>query len=157
MNVSDLVLKEDAINLLCGKLLGEGETRKVFQCNLMPNHVIKVESNVNSFHNIREFEIWSEVMNIPHMARWFARVHSMSHNGRFLIMEKTAPARDDEYPDRIPVFFDDIKRENFGLITIRNKKTNVKTNCLVAHDYANNNLYKLGLTKRMRKVDWDAE
>ena len=34
---------EDAFNLLCGKLLGEGIHRKVFECRLRDDLVVKVE------------------------------------------------------------------------------------------------------------------
>ena len=38
---------EDAFNLLCGKLLGEGIHRKVFECRLRDDLVVKVEAETD--------------------------------------------------------------------------------------------------------------
>lgn len=154
--MSTLLVNEDALDILCGRLLGSGETRMVFDCAILPGYVVKVEQKPDSFHNIREYDIWSTVMYKPE-SKWFAEVKYMSKNGRILIMEKTRPPGFHEWPEQIPRFFADVKQENFGMTISLDPRTGKVTNRFVAHDYANHNLYETGLTKRMRKVDWNAE
>jgi hypothetical protein len=67
-----------------------------------------------------------------------------SPNGRVLIMRKTEPAPKTAYPEKMPAFFSDFKRSNYGLLEGR----------LVCHDYGTCLLATTGVTSRMKKVDW---
>lgn len=147
MDRKDRLLYEDATDLLCGNLIGEGETRKVYDCTLLPGYVIKVEQDYSSFRNIIEFQAWESVCADYDFGKWFAKIHSLSASGRFLIMEKTRRPERHEWPKKLPWFLTDRKRENFGMSQI--------TGLFVAHDYGHHNLHEHGMTHNLTKVDWD--
>ena len=59
-------------------------------------------------------------------------------------MERTRPAGDVQYPDRMPAFLCDFKRRNYGMLADN----------LVCHDYGTNLLFEHGMTKRMIAARW---
>lgn len=131
----------DAFNLLCDDKIGYGASREVYSSRVLPDCVIKVETGIGKFQNILEWETWDRVSQTE-FAKWFAPCEWISPNGVILIMKKTLPAH--KYPDKIPAFFTDTKRTNFGVY---------KGN-FVCHDYGMHLLMENGMTKRMRKADW---
>lgn len=133
----------DLFRLLCGKLIGEGQYRKVFECHLFPDCVVKQDSRTN-FSNISEWELWTEVEKTP-LAKWLAPVMWLSPGGLWLIQKRTKPLGDAKPPKRIPSIFADDKAENWGLIDGRP----------VCHDYGNHAAYRLARRSwAMRKADW---
>ena len=152
-NTADIILFNDAIDLLCGKKISEGQFRTVFECTLMPGYVVKVEKDSSSFHNIREFEIWEAVQHTKHSAA-FAQVHMMSSNGRFLVMERTQRPGHNDWPDKVPAYFTDLKRENFGMSMLPDPKTGKPSNRFVCHDYGCHLLLEKGMTTALRRVTW---
>ena len=52
---------EDAFNLLCGERIGAGVSREIFECALMPDCVVKVETDQSAHQNIMEWEVWNDV------------------------------------------------------------------------------------------------
>lgn len=59
-------------------------------------------------------------------------------------MERTRSPERTKYPAKMPAFFSDFKRTNYGLHNGR----------LVCHDYGTSLLMQEGLTKRMKSVEW---
>lgn len=136
----------DAFNLLCGRLIGNGMTRKVFACNINNDFVVKVESDEirSHFQNLIEWYVWNRVCGTP-FEKWFAPVHEMAPDGRVLLMHRTQPIADHDLPKKMPAFFTDFKPGNFGWLK----------GSIVCHDYGSNLLMEVGMTKRMRNVDWN--
>lgn len=143
---------EEAFNLLCGDLIGEGCSRKVFACPLLPDAVVKVEETARSFENIVEWTIWQEVQGTP-ASRWFAACRWISPSGHILIMERTQPARMKELPAKVPAWCSDLKRSNWG-VAVDNKKSGKWAVC---HDYGSLSSHVIAqgtTTKRLLKADW---
>lgn len=107
----------DAFDVLCGKLLGEGIHRKVFECRLDPTLVVKVETDEEhrSFANAYEHRNWQECRDYKPVARWLAPVVRISPCGFILLQKRVAPLRQSELPAKLPRFLTDIQVANFGL------------------------------------------
>ncbi|KAA1057165.1 hypothetical protein [Azospirillum argentinense] len=135
-------VKNDFIDLFCGKFLGAGIGRQVYELATDPTKVVKVEMASRSFQNAMEWETWDRVKDTP-WAKWFAPCHSISPCGIVLIQSRTKPFEAD--PDELPEFFTDLKRTNYGVIDGQ----------VVAHDYGFSLLIERGLKRvRMRKPEW---
>lgn len=136
---------EDAFNLLCGELLGEGIHRKVFACRIRRDLVVKVEDDTKvnrSFANAFESRFWGDYQHAPAVAKWLAPVEYMSPDGRILLQTRAEPIPwDFHLPDKLPGFLTDVKRENFGLIEGR----------LVCLDYSST---VLDAGTRLKKAYW---
>ncbi len=123
---------EDAFNLFCGSMLGHGIHRKVFECSVRDDLVVKVEDNdggaYRRFANVLEIEFWHQFQDYDKVAKWLAPCHILSPDGRILLQKRVEPIpRDYQLPSKIPTFLTDLKRSNFGLYEGR----------LVCVDYAN--------------------
>lgn len=136
-------IHKEAFRVLCDDEIGRGISRVTYSSKLLPDYVIKVEENSKWFQNVMEWEVWDRVRFTPY-ARWFAPCVEISPCGGVLIMKRTEPAQKSKYPDKMPAFFTDFKRENYGLLNGK----------IVCHDYGCNLLMENGMTKRMRKVEW---
>lgn len=138
----------DLVTSLCGKFLGSGSARSVFEYNLDPKYVIKVEP-LNSNNNHVEFLIWEGVKylqgELEWVKKWFAPVKWISPNGRLLVMEKTKPHDyEKSRPKKIPKFLSDVKPNNFGWLGEN----------YVCHDYAQ--FYNMiQYPKGMQKINWE--
>lgn len=130
MSADNTACFEDAFNLLCGDLIGRGCSRHVYECTLMPEYVVKVENGAHSFENIAEWLTWKAASK--NATRWLAMCHSISPDGRILIMERTRPPSKDELPKRVPVWCSDLKLSNWGF-AIDQKGSSKKW--AVCHDY----------------------
>lgn len=135
------VIHSEAFHMLKGEKIGAGMSRVVWSSPIWPDCVIKIEDSVAHFQNVIEWQTWQEVKDTPY-AKWFAPCRWISHSGSILIMEKTKPAPDKSYPDRMPKFLCDFKKTNYGMLGNR----------LVCHDYGL--LLMRGLTPAMWKVKW---
>lgn len=140
--MSDYVRRQ-AWGLMCGRRLGRGVGRKVYECRLDARFVIKCETGSQSFQNIVEWETWLDVKDTPER-RWFAPCLDISATGGVLIMRRTQPASPRDHPKRLPKFLTDHKRTNYGILDGK----------FVCHDYGTNNLPHYGLTCGSSKVDW---
>lgn len=138
-----------AFYLLCGKHLGRGMSREVYECRIDPTLVVKVEERAGSFQNVVEWETWDRVKDTPY-SRWFAECKWISDNGAVLLMERTIQPMPSQYPDKMPVFLCDFKRTNYGMA----KSCNGAKTWLVCHDYGTSLLFEHGMTKRTRKINW---
>lgn len=148
--VSAISLSQDAntdiILTLCGKKLGYGSFRSVYEFNMNPSKlVVKIERN-NTDCNISEFMLWDEIQglknNLAWVKEWFAPIHYCSPNGKVLIMEKTKQLYK-ERPKKVPCFFTDIKVDNFGWIG----------NKFVCHDYGFINKF-IKYQKKYQNAKW---
>ena len=138
---------EEAFKLLCGEKLGSGMSRDVYVCTLLPDCVVKVETLRDHFQNIVEWELWKDVQGTP-AAEWFAECKWISPNGQLMIQERTRPAAPIEFPERIPIWFTDTKRTNWGVSLNRKGK-------IICHDYGISLIFRYGTdTKKMQKAKW---
>lgn len=138
---------EDFFNLACGKLLGQGIHRKVFECRLRPDLVVKVEIDevFRFFANVHEMTFYNHASYDAQ--RWLAKPDLLSPDGRILLMERVMPVmHHSDLPTEVPEFLTDIKVENFGWVQ------DGDTRRLVCVDYALVRDRKPSMKKR--KVSW---
>lgn len=111
---------EDALNLLCGKQLGGGIHRTVFECRIDPTLVVKVEMDQDkwrAFANVHAHKFWSDHQYYLPVSKWLAPCVYLSPDGYISLQRRVRPVIDgDALPDKLPAFLTDIKRENFGWI-----------------------------------------
>jgi hypothetical protein len=136
-------IHREAFNLLCDEVIYHGMSREVWSSALFPDCVVKVEDRAAFFQNVIEWETWQRVKD-TWLARWFAPCRWISPNGSILVMERTRPAADRDYPAKMPVFLNDFKRRNYGMVGKN----------LVCHDYGISSLMDWGMSKRMVKANW---
>lgn len=143
---SNRAVTQDLILSLCGKHLGEGMYRSVYEYKLDENYVIKLES-IGSNCNLTEYMMWNEIQHLSEdlawVKKWFAPVKWISPNGRVLVMKRTVQKYNKKRPDKVPSFMWDVKEDNFGWIG----------NNFVCHDYGQ--FYNfIHYPKRMKKAKW---
>ncbi len=138
----------DLILSLCGKKIGFGCYRTVYEYNLNDKYVIKIESE-NTSHNVSEYILWDEIQglkgDLAWVRDWFAPILWMSPNGKILVMEKTSEDPKNkklERPREVPTFFSDLKYDNWGWIG----------NKFVCHDYQFIHKF-IKYEKKMQKVN----
>lgn len=136
-------LSRDIRDMFLGDAMGYGTFRHVFNHATNPDAVVKLENGAQSFHNIAEWQVWQSVKDTE-LAKWFAPCISISASGTVLVMQRAKPVSVDELPKLVPVFFTDLKAENWGLIGKR----------YVCVDYGLHLLHERGMTKRMRRAYW---
>jgi hypothetical protein len=107
-------VSEDLIRFCLGDKISEGAYRAVYEFDLIPNTVIKI--SLGGTPNIVEFEVWEQLKDTPY-AKWLAPCLHISPTGHFLIQRKCKPVPPDyKLPKKLPEFFTDLKRENWGLL-----------------------------------------
>jgi hypothetical protein len=132
-----------AFHLLCDEQIGSGIARNVFSSQVLASSVVKVEDRIGSFQNVVEWETWQRVKETE-FAKWFAPCEWISGDGSILVMKRTQPAREGEFPKKMPAFLTDFKRTNYGVLGKR----------IVCHDYGLTTMLECGMTKRMKNVNW---
>ena len=160
--MSNKAAYKDLFNLVCDERIGYGLSRTVYSSKLLPEYVVKVEvgaqrhDNHLLWQNVNEWEVWKYAVDLP-ASRWFARCAWISGEGRILVMEKTRPAAQHEYPNALPAYLCDLKPSNFGMVTAR--EGDKSKDYFVAHDYGVLHHAVLnGLrSKRMVKMKWEWE
>lgn len=150
-NTDNFTEYEEAFNLLCGALIGRGEARTVYQCNLLPDCVVKVESGQRAFQNLLEFKFWEYAMGQKDASMWLAPVEFMSPDGRILIMKKTTAISKDQLPKEVPSYLCDLKIDNFGMYyDVKKRQSRI-----VCHDYGLNlAMYNTVRSKDKKKAIW---
>ena len=108
--------------------------------------VVKVlrEDAVSSFANVKEWAIWEEIEYRKDIKKWFAPCERITDDGKILIQKKVRIRDIENYPEKIPSFFVDVKQENFGFIGKQ----------LVCFDYNTMPLVN-NLTNKFKKANWD--
>lgn len=130
--------------LFCDELIAVGSARQVWSSRAMPDCVIKIETGSQSFQNVTEWQLWNDLKHFKPVADWLAPCRWISPSGNILIMERTRPIPYDEYPDRLPKFFSDLKYQNYGKLKGR----------FVCHDYGLHCVATYGGTAITRRVKW---
>ncbi len=145
--ISDLFsgfIEKDFLRLMCGRFIGGGVGRGVYECAVNEDLVIKVETVSYSFQNVMEWQVWQEVKDNDTLSEFFAPCHSISPCGAILAMYRTLRPDPQEWEDRMPAFLSDFKRDNFGMYEDR----------LVCHDYGINKMLISGTSARLINADW---
>lgn len=134
----------DFFRTITSKLIGTGYSRRVYDCVLNKNVVIKIEKGDYNFDNITEYKIWSVARNNENYAKWLAPCLWISPCGRVLIQERTYLT--DRLPKQIPVWLYDTHQHNFGRL---------KNDQFVCHDYANSYTIGSGVKSfKMKTPKW---
>lgn len=135
----------DLIDLVAGRLLGEGAYRRVFECKLDKTRVLKHANLGKQAHNIIEYKIWDDVLQYDKILKnWFAPCYAISDQGLWLVQARTTPLSVRDLPKRIPKIMTDTKPANWGWYKGRP----------VCHDYGNS-LFRLNLIpKKFKKANW---
>jgi hypothetical protein len=79
---------DDLFKEICGRYLGEGSNRIVYEHNSDPLRIVKVGKMRPHISNLTEWIIWLQVSNQPKLNQVFGECFALSASGRFLIMEK---------------------------------------------------------------------
>lgn len=139
------VVSKDLLDLCTDKAISQGSTRSVYKSALAADEVLKFETSARRFQNILEWETWQIVQYFPKHKRWFVPCVSISDCGTILIQKYARDLEESELLAELPVYFADIKRENFGMFNGQ----------VVCRDYGNTFLIDRGFnTTRMKKADW---
>lgn len=132
----------DMFDFLCGDFLGFGISRAVYEYQRDSRFVIKIEY-AEYFQNICEFEVWHRIKGTK-LSKWFAPCDSISPCGKILIQRKTKETSLDNYPNKIPSFFTDVKYDGWGMLNGN----------VVCHDYGIHLLMEKGMGAKLKKVKW---
>lgn len=148
-------LKDDALTLICGQLLGAGASRQTYEYAPNPKDtVIKVEQNAGWHQNAMEWHVWQSMKNkddkrVAALRKWFAPVIRMSDLGVWLLMERTVPVTMRELKKevkQVPDVITDLKVGNFGRLP---------DGRIVCHDYGTCLAIEHGLYNyRLRPATW---
>ncbi len=138
------IVAKDFLQIVCGEFLGGGVGRGVYECLLNEDLIIKVETAGHSFQNAMEWMVWDAVKKDDKLSPFFAPCFSISSCGCILIMSRTLKPEPEEWETRMPAFFTDFKRDNFGMYEDR----------LVCHDYGFHKMLTSGTTARLINADW---
>lgn len=134
-------VNRDFFTMITGDIIGAGEFRIVFECELRDDLVLKFEPHAKSFQNVAEWDFWNDNKDRKSVARWLAPCEFISSCGIVLAQKKTTKPERRDYPKTVPEFLTDLKRRNFGLLDGK----------LVAHDYG---LYNVDTPTKHRKASW---
>jgi hypothetical protein len=127
---------------LCGKKIGAGTHRAVYELNGYPGYVIKVEYLAGkNFANASEWNNWCNNSLWTDFSVWLAPCVAISWSGVAMIQERVEHKDKQHYPDKIPNLFTDTKYTNFGWIGDR----------FVCCDYS---FLLIGLKLGMKKAKW---
>lgn len=121
----DLNAKSNALALLCGKHLGTGISRSVFEIRYSDEYVVKIEQGNGMFQNILEWKIWNMSRDYPLVRECLAPCVDISSCGTVLIMRKTIRPKESVKEAMFPKWMQDLSSYNTGMIGDR----------LVSHDY----------------------
>lgn len=137
-------MSRELMDTFCGKKLGSGIGREVYENRMDPETVIKFEVGSFSFQNAMEWAVWNDLSYHKPSAKWLAPCVSISPCGLILIQKRTYPIPPKLLPTQIPSWATDEKPENWGLLDGKP----------VMHDYGYNMLISKGATVRLKKPHW---
>lgn len=137
-------LSKDVRDMLIGESIAYGAHRHVFNHASDATLVVKLEDIAKHFYNVNEWQAWERIRYTP-FAKWFAPCVDISPCGTVLLMKKAKAVTAEELPKLVPAFFTDLKAENWGKLGKR----------FVCVDYGLHLLLEHGMTKRMRKANWN--
>lgn len=130
------------LDFFLGDHIGSGCSRDVYEYNLDNKYVVKIENKEARGDNWAEWRIWETVMHTEHK-KWFAECTWISDCGRIMLQRRTTPLSQKNKPEKVPLYFTDLKMSNFGTIGKQ----------VVCHDYSYciEMFGTYGMTKRMQK------
>ena len=134
-------VNRDFFRMICGKIIGAGVFRLVYEHRHRDDLVLKFEPFEESFQNISEWEFWVDNKDDKRVCPWLAPCEYISPCGMILAMQRTRKPTREEFPNVVPEFLTDLKRTNFGMYMGR----------LVCHDYG---LYNVKVPTKRKKADW---
>lgn len=135
-------IANDLLNLFARRHIADGSTRTVYRINT--EQIAKFECDAGRFQNVMEWETW-EIVKHTKYKEWFAPCIEISDNGSILVQAFCRDLEPAELPEKLPVFFCDVKKENFGMYEGH----------VVCRDYGNSYLIDRGFnTKKMKKAEW---
>lgn len=138
--------KNSILDLMIGKCIGSGASRRVYEVRSDKSLVLKVEYEGGTFHNQQEWLIWKEMKDWP-IADWFAPCVDIDGYGNVLIQRRTEPFTSEKdfrialqrtRGGVIPDIFSDIHYANFGMLDGR----------VTCHDYGYHAMYE-GAARRL--------
>jgi hypothetical protein len=140
--LDDSRINHAILEFFLGDHLGSGVSRAVFEYNLDPKFVVKIEKPDARGDNWAEWRVWEIVMSTEHK-KWFAECTWISNCGRIMLQRKTTPLTSKTRPGQIPIYLFDVKQSNFGTIGKQ----------VVCHDYTSciSSFATHGLSSRMKK------
>lgn len=105
----------------CGRVLGYGTWRDVYELKGDPDYVIKIEAEprFRVFANATEYRNWESNRHWTWLAPYLAPILYISECGRVLIQRRVIFKEKKFYPKVIPAVFTDTKIQNFGWIDDR--------------------------------------
>lgn len=136
------LVSNDALKMLIGEHLGNGQFRRVHVLLQDQSKVLKIETGSGSFENVAEWDVWNNVKKSK-WAKWFAPVYDISPWGSCLIQARCQPLK--TRPSRVPDFFCDLKDINWGILNGR----------VVCFDYGHHKFFDNGIRRaRLVKPDF---
>lgn len=103
---------------ICGKRIGTGAFRDVYECKIDKEYwVIKIERRVDLvFANITEWRNYVQYCESP-IGKWLCPIETIDSTGSILVMRRASfKNKFVDYPQKMPVAFNDFKIENYGFI-----------------------------------------
>lgn len=132
---------DDLARLVLGDKLGEGKYREVYECRLRPDKwVVKREKLPGEFMNVDEWKVWQNIQGTK-LEKWVAPVDWISEDGFWLIQQRAEPITEDRLPKKVPAFFEDLHKHNWGWLDGRP----------VCFDYS---IYHSFLEYKLVKANW---
>lgn len=132
-----------AKKFFCGKQIGYGVYRHVYELKQDPNYVVKLQT-AEGFDNLKEWIIWNELSYAEDLKKWFAPCIGINLTGTVLFQKRVEFREKKQYPKVLPSFFTDLKIENYGFIK----------NQLVCCDYGGVLLCSSLNAKNTRRARW---
>jgi hypothetical protein len=131
------------INKHCGKLLGKGLYRDVYELKGDKDYVIKIQRAMTQgdFSNALEWNYYQRNEDWDRLIRWLAPAIAIDETSQILVQRRAIFKTIDKYPEKMPSIFSDFKIQNYGWI---DKK-------FVCVDYAG---LLLGNTLRLKRAKW---
>lgn len=131
----------DLFSLVCGKEIGRGQYRVVYESHLFPDCVVKYDCGPR-YCNAIEYQIWQDLHDSK-LSKWLAPVVWCSPRSSWLIMKRTEPIK--QMPKKVPDVFCDTKADNWGMYQGRP----------VCHDYGNHRMFvKAASSSKLKFVNW---
>lgn len=128
----------------CGRKLGQGCSRSVYEFKPDPRYVIKITDWAGIESNLLELHIWMELKWVHDLAQWLAPVIWANQDCRVILQRRVEFKAIGKYPKKVPHWFTDLKIQNYGWIGRR----------FVCADYGGCVITN-GFTRRMKTVNWN--
>lgn len=132
----------------CGKLLGEGSYRSVYELKIDPRYVVKIEKDPQdgNFCNVSEYRNYMDYTYCEMVKKWLAPILTINETGQVMVQRRVKMKWED-YPSHVPEWFTDTHPGNFGFIG--NRFVCIDYSTIIHHKIPNSDKII-----RYKKVDW---